>query len=208
MNPLPNRPLLNNAPIPTIPNVPSFEQMPYRPRKVLPEGGALPNGMGLMSGPSSAPAASGNQMQNLEPRNPMSSAVLPQLQQPPPGHQQQPQPQDNGPQPPSLLADRDKDEDNEHRQITAIFRPDDAGDWKEKLRLAHEAAEQERLAKEAQARASAWGRQDEDELKEEEESDDDEGSTVIGEGEGNKMWKAKRTLRKYVISFLPTSFPH
>lgn len=204
MNPLPNRPLLNNASMPMIPNVPSFDQMPYngRPRKILPDGGSLPNGMSLMSGPSSAPASAGGHLQNLERSNPMASVMAPQPQQPSANTQQPVSSSGNGSQLPPPIAEKDKDLENEPRQTTAIFRPDDAGQWKEQLRLAHEASERERMAKENQVGASAWEqrRDDDEEIKEEEEDDEDEISTVVGEGENTKVWKAKRTLRKWVFS--------
>ena len=89
----------------------------------------------------------------------------------------------------------------ENRQ-TAIFRPDDAGEWKEKLRLAHEASEKARLAREFQTGTSSdpgiWDRhvEEEDEAKEDEVEVEDEETTLSGDGEGTKLWKAKRTLRK------------
>jgi striatin 1/3/4 len=78
------------------------------------------------------------------------------------------------------------------QRLTAIFRPDDAGEWRERLRLSHEASEQARAA----SGVDAWGetQRGDEESKEDEESDDDE--PPIGEGEGTKIWKAKRTLRK------------
>lgn len=99
-------------------------------------------------------------------------------------------------QPPTSPApsqpEKEKDGDTEARQLTAIFRPDDAGEWKEKLRLSHEASEQARLARESQAEEDEEGKDDDGEV------DDDEHS-VGGEGEGAKVWKAKRSLRKLVV---------
>jgi striatin 1/3/4 len=114
----------------------------------------------------------------------------------------------NGPvasqQPSSTLSgDKDKESEVDSRQITAIYRPDDFGEWKEKLRQSHEAAEQARLAKENQTGVHAWEsvQDDDDELKDADMDIDDEESSVVGEGEGEgtKVWKAKRTLRKLVI---------
>lgn len=221
MNPLPNRPLLANNSLPlSLPNVPSFEQMGMnaRPRKVMPEVNKdfpLLNGMNIMSGPPSAPASSGPQIPLLERSNPLGGGILQ-----PQGLPQHPQ-QTNGQQGPALSAvqplqqqqqpsqqpEAQKDgTDGERRpepqQLTAIFRPDDAGEWKERLRLAHEESERARLQGEAQAGPSSlsvsWGedsRLDDDE-KEEEAEAEDEDSNVVGEGEGTKVWKAKRTLRK------------
>jgi striatin 1/3/4 len=76
---------------------------------------------------------------------------------------------------------------------TAIFRPDDAGEWKEQLRLSHEASERARLAGQAAAGAAAWARDDED-GKEEEDAEEEEN---VGENEEEtKVWKTRRTLRK------------
>ncbi|KAJ7074341.1 striatin-related protein [Mycena amicta] len=185
MNPLPNRPLLNNGNMPLVlPNCPEFPM--------------LNGNMNLMSGPSSAPA--GSQMHNLERSNPMGSGIL-QLQ-----HMQQP-PQQSSPNmsmmqqnivpsqtPPLLNSERDGD--SEPRQLTAIFRPDDAGEWKEKLRLSHEASEQARFARENQ---HGWDRRsDDDDGKDEDGEVDDDETNVVSDGEGNKVWRSKRTLRKCV----------
>ncbi|KAG5645051.1 hypothetical protein DXG03_007230 [Asterophora parasitica] len=202
MNPLPNRPLLNNSSIPlSLPNVPSFDQIAYhRPRKVLPEAGKdfpVLNGHQINSGPSSAPTSSGGPF--LERNNPLAQSGQP------------PQPTTHTLQPNSLQpyassapsqSEKDKDTETEGRQLTAIFRPDDAGEWKEKLRLSHEASEQARLARESQA-------EDDDDVKEDEGEMDDDESSVGGEGEGAKVWKAKRTLRNHLdavraLTFHPT----
>jgi len=214
---LPNRPLLNNGNISlTLPNAPPFEQMAFngRPRKLLPEGKDFPmlNGnMNLMSGPSSAPAATAGQVPNLERNNPLGSGML-QLQHMP---QQQPQ-QSSSPNPalmqqnmvpsqsPQSSSSAAGERDEEPRQLTAIFRPDDAGEWKEKLRLSHE-AEQARLARESQ---QAWDRQEEEGKDEDGEVDDDE-SSVVSDGEGNKVWRPKRTLRNHLDAVRALAFhPH
>jgi striatin 1/3/4 len=199
MNPLPNRPLLNNASLPlSLPNVPSFDQMAFngRPRKSMPETGKdfpILNGISLMAGPSSAPTTSGNHIPPLERNHPMNPNMLHPQQ-----HQQQPQQsssqlgqQQNAGQSPSHL-EKEKDGESEPRQLTAIFRPDEAGEWKERLRQSHEASEQARLG-------SLWDRRsryDDDDGKDEDGEIEDEDSNVVGEGEGTKVWKAKRTLRK------------
>lgn len=213
MNPLPNRPLLNNASLPlALPNVPSFDQMAYngRPRKVMPEAGKefpMLNGVGLMSGPSSAPAATGNQLQPLERSNPMASAMIPpqqqqqlQAQSSQLGQQQHPIGQPS--QPPQLQTqqlEKEREGESEPRQLTAIFRPDD--DWKERLRLANEASEQARLSGQAGSSGSSWERrrEDEEDVKEDDGDVEEEESSVVGEGDNGKVWKAKRTLRKSVV---------
>ncbi|KAJ3737404.1 WD40-repeat-containing domain protein [Lentinula guzmanii] len=225
MNPLPNRPLINNSTIPlSLPNVPSFEPMAFngRPRKVLPEAGSsLLNGINLISGPSSAPATG-----PLERSNPLGSGMLQQ-------HiQQQQQTQSQGQtqqQPPSMQAQQsngnqsqqiplgtspsdNKGPESEPRQTTMIFRPDDSGEWKEKLRQAHDASEQLRLSRESQAAAgSSWeGRREfEDELKEDEGEVEDDDSSVVTEGDGSKVWQARRTLRNHLDAVRAVAFhPH
>lgn len=197
MNPLPNRPLLNNASLPlALPNVPSFEQMAYngRPRKVMPEPGKefpLLNGVNMMSGPSSAPAASGNQLPPLERSNPLGSGGIMQSQQIQQMQQQQGMGQNQQMQLHSQQMDKEKEGD-EPRQLTAIFRPDDAGEWRERLRQSHE-AEQAR-----QAGAASWDRREQEDGKDEEGEVEDEDASVVGDGEGSKVWKPKRTLRKSV----------
>ncbi|GLB35160.1 putative WD domain, G-beta repeat [Lyophyllum shimeji] len=202
MNPLPNRPLLNSSSIPlSLPNVPSFDQIAYhRPRKVLPEAGKdfpLLNGHPVMSGPPSAPISTGGPL--LERSNTSTAGQAPQ-QSTGLALQINPLP----PQPPSVPAqpEKDRDGETESRQVTAIFRPDDAGEWKEKLRLSHEASEQARLAREGQT-------EEEEDVKEDESEVEDDESNVSGEGEGTKVWKAKRTLRNHLdavraLAFHPT----
>jgi len=195
MNPLPNRPLLTNSSIPlSLPNVPSFDQIPYngRPRKVLVEGGKdfpLLNGLNTLS--LSAPMIPGSQ--NTSDRNPLAASSQSNInstelstQQPSSG----------------LLSqeEKEKEADSDNRQITAIYRPDDAGEWKERLRQSHEAAEQAHVAKENQTGVHAWeSRRDDDDMKDPDIDMYDEESSVVGEGEDTKIWKAKRTLRKSVV---------
>jgi striatin 1/3/4 len=127
------------------------------------------------------------QLQHMQQQQPQqSSSPNPALMQ-----QQQNVVPSQSPQSSSNAAGGERDE--EPRQLTAIFRPDDAGEWKEKLRLSHE-AEQARLARESQ---QAWDRQEEEGKEEDGEVDDDE-SSVVSDGEGNKVWRPKRTLRKCV----------
>ncbi|KAJ7090211.1 WD40-repeat-containing domain protein [Mycena belliarum] len=219
MNPLPNRPLLNNGNIPlTLPNAPPFEQMAFngRPRKLLPETGKdfpiLNGNISLMSGPSSAPAATGAQVPNLERSNPLGSGMLQLQHMPQQSQQSSPNPavmQQNvvPSQPPSLPAgERERDrEDNEPRQLTAIFRPDDAGEWKEKLRLSHEAEQASRFAREQQG----WDRRDDDDGKDDDGEVDEEESSVVSDGEGNKVWRPKRTLRNHLDAVRALAFhPH
>lgn len=200
MNPLPNRPLLNNPSIPlSLPNIPSFDQLPYngRPRKVLPEGGKefpLLNGINSLSGPPSAPATPGSQIPLLERNNSSTTGNQPLSGQNPFNSTQQLSTASTTP------SEKEKESESDGRQITAIYRPDDAGEWKEKLRQSHEASEQARLAKEDQTGVHAWDprRDDDDELKDTEMEIDDEDSTVIEGGDDVKVWKPKRTLRKLV----------
>lgn len=168
----------------------------------MPEAGKdfpLLNGLSMMSGPSSAPATSGNQIPPLERSNPLGGGGMMHSQ-----HQQQQQMQQGMGQAQQMQLhnqqmDKDKDGD-EPRQLTAIFRPDDAGEWKERLRLSHE-AEQAR-----QAGAASWDRRDDDDGKDDEGEVEDEDSGVVGEGEGTKVWKAKRTLRNHLDAVRALAF--
>jgi striatin 1/3/4 len=103
--------------------------------------------------------------------------------------------------------DKDKDgSEVEPRQLTAIFRPDDAGEWKEQLRLSHELAEQARLrvGSGVGIGASSWERRDDDDVKDEDDVEEDVNDGTIGDGvqDGNKVWRAKRALRKCVCLFI------
>jgi striatin 1/3/4 len=219
MNPLPNRPLLNNTSLPlTLPNVPSFDQIAYngRPRKVMPEAGkdySILNSINMVSGPSSAPAGPGVP---LERSSPMGSVMLQQNPVAGAGQSQQQQQHNLGHMPNPQQSERDKEPEPERLQLTAIFRPDDAGEWREKLRLLHDAQDRaERL--DAQTRmdrlgssllnvagASSWERrrEDDEEVKEEEPEVEEEESSAVGDADTSKVWKPKRTLRKFVFGDL------
>lgn len=215
MNPLPNRPLLNNSSLPlSIPNVPSLEQMPYngRPRKLVPEVGkefSVLNGVPIMSGPMTAPASSGQQGPILERDsrvangsnlNLQQSAQQQQGSQSTSGFQQQQQSVPNQVQPLQMDTQqtnpaKDPQESldrSERTQITSIFRPD--SDWREQL---------ERARSESQGMptsgVSAWegGKEDEDAEKEDVEMEDDEASSNASDDDG-KVWRPRRTLRKSV----------
>lgn len=162
----------------------------------MPEAGKdfpLLNGVGMMTGPSSAPAASGNQIPPLERSNPLGGGnIIPsQL------HQQQQMQQQGigqGQQMESHNQQLDKDKEGEEpSRVTAIFRPDEH--WRERLKLSHE-AEQAR-----QAGSASWDTRDDD-VKEDEGEVEDEDASVVGESEGTKVWKPKRTLRKSVVCTL------
>lgn len=187
-----------------------------RPRKVMPEVGKefpILNGMSsLMSGPPSAPASTATQGNPMDRVGILGSSLLQQQQQqpqqqPPPSGLQPPPPELSHQQPSQPQPETKESEANEQQpnSLTAIFRPDEDGEWKEKLRLAHEASEQAHAGQSsAMSGAASWerrSREDEDEGKNDDEAEveEDEG-TEIGEGESGKVWKAKRTLRKSVTS--------
>lgn len=195
VNPLPNRPLLNSTTLPLqLPNVP-FDAYNGRPRKLMPEVGkdfSLMNGMGMTNGPASAPSTAIPQGNLLD----RPGMMAPQQQnQAPPLQQAQSQQQ-----PPPTAEYREKEGDGEQPMTTAIFRPGD--DWREKLRMSHEAAEQARLdAGQAASGAASWERRtrdEEDDVKDEEGEIEDEDAGVIGDSDSGKVWKARRTLRKSV----------
>jgi len=206
MNPLPNRPLMNNptAPAPlSLPNVPSFDQIAYngRPRKLLPDAGKeFPVLNGMHSGPTSTPpsgsASTLGQPPSME-RSHINSGIgqqssIHQLPSQTPGQTQLPS---------NPIGQSDKDRDSEaERQVTAIFGPEDIGEWKEKPRFTLEPPEKSRLIRDFQpvtpADSGGWDGRDDDEPKEDEGEVDDE-EALVGDGT-TKVWKAKRTLRKSV----------
>lgn len=220
MNPLPNRPLLNNTNVPlSLPNVPSFDMaFNGRPRKVMPEIGKdfpILNGMNnLMSGPPSAPASTASQGNPMDRAGILGSSLLQsqqQQQQQPPSGLQQPPPELSQQQQSSQQQQQEPDTKESEAtgqqpgSLTAIFRPDEDGEWKEKLRQAHEASEQARAGQgSAISGAASWerrSREEEDEGKNDDEPEvEEEEGTEIGESESGKVWKAKRTLRKSVTS--------
>ncbi|KAG8901487.1 hypothetical protein FRC00_006790 [Tulasnella sp. 408] len=66
--------------------------------------------------------------------------------------------------------------DSESNQITAIFRPDAAGEWKERLRAAAEAVERAKAEEELAALSTSTSIKDEDD-----DSVSDDGDTVVGD---------------------------
>lgn len=217
MNPLPNRPLLNNSSLPvSLPNVPSFDSVfNGRPRKVMPEAGKdfMVNGMTLLPPAPPPPPGPGASQSNPIDRAGILGSLVPQQQQQPqtatgPPVQVQLQPaaepsQQQGPQAQSESRELSQSSDQDGVP-TAIFRPDSAGEWREKLRQSHEAelARVEQAGGKTTSGAESWERrsrdEDEDPKTEEEPDLDDEDGTVIDNGEDNKVWKNKRTLRKSV----------
>jgi striatin 1/3/4 len=170
-----------------------------RPRKHMPEAGKdfpLLNNMNAMSTPASGagPSSTAPQVSALD-RGP-GVVSLPPQQSPLTQYQSSPPPngQPNPAQPGQTSeADKDKDESIlESHSRTSIYRPDDKGEWREKLGLSY-AGSTGALAD------SAWDRRprdDDEEVKEDDTEVEDDESNVLGEGEGTKVWRTKRTLRK------------
>lgn len=77
-----------------------------------------------------------------------------------------------------------------NKQQTAIFRPDE--NWKEKLKLSHEAA-QRAMAEGSDIGAESWRV---DHSKDEDTEAESDSESVSSEGGNAKTWKVKRTLRK------------
>lgn len=170
--------------------------------------GASSGTMSVMSGPASAPASTGP----LERTNPLAIAGYQQQQQAPIHVQPQP-PQENqlqrnvaASQPPSQpqtqLQQQQQQQDgigqipvprsegDFPKPLTMIFRPDDGGEWKEKLRSSYEQHVQQ------------WRETEEEDPEEVGEEDDEAESVGVvdeSDGETTKIWKAKRTLRKCVF---------
>ncbi|KAI0818800.1 WD40-repeat-containing domain protein [Irpex lacteus] len=225
MNPLPNRPLLNNSSLPvSLPNVPSFDSVfNGRPRKVMPEAGKdfMVNGMTLLPPAPPPPSGPGANQSNPIDRAGILGSLVPQQQQQPqtatgPPVQVQLQPaaepsQQQGPQAQSESRELSQSSDQDGVP-TAIFRPDSAGEWREKLRQSHEAelARVEQAGGKTTSGAESWERrsrdEDEDPKTEEEPDLDDEDGTVIDNGEDNKVWKNKRTLRNHLDAVRAVAF--
>ncbi|KAI0781213.1 WD40 repeat-like protein [Trametes elegans] len=212
MNPLPNRPLLATSTMPPqLPNVPSFEQMGFngRLKKGIPEVGKDYSTLnGVASGPSSAPAASGPQVNPFD-RPGLTAPNMfgqPQIQVPSGLSQQVQQPQYQlSPQQPQHPYQGESKEREEHEQPLS----DDAGDWKERYRLSQEGSEQTRHQLNNNiSGAGAWERRgrEEEESKEEEEEEEEDDSSVMSEGEDTKVWKAKRTLRNHLDAVRAIAF--
>ena len=170
-----------------------------RPRKLMPEVGKdfpLMNNMNVISNPAPAagPSSTGPQVSALE----RAPGIVPlPSQQNSLGQYQSSQPPNS--QPTSLQsgqtsdADKDKDEATfESQSRTSIYRPDDKGEWREKLGLSY-------TSPTGALADSAWDRrpreEDEDVKEDDTEVEEDE-SNVLGESEGTKVWRTKRTLRK------------
>ncbi|KAI0085434.1 WD40-repeat-containing domain protein [Irpex rosettiformis] len=223
MNPLPNRPLLNNSSLAvSLPNVPSFEPVYNgRPRKVLPEVGKdfLVNGMTLLPPAPPPPPGSGANQSNPIDRTGILGSLVPQQQQQQqqtstgPPVQVQLQPATEQQQGTQMQDDKELPQGPDQDDVpTAIFRPDSAGEWREKLRQSHDAE----LARAQQAGGStlsgalSWERRsryEDEDLKTEEEPDvEDEESTEIEDGEGNKVWKNKRTLKNHLDAVRAAAF--
>ena len=164
-----------------------------RPRKLMPDVGKdfpLLNNMNVISAPTSAggPSSTGPSLE----RGP-GMVSLPS-QQSPLAQYQSTQPQSNQPTPLQSRQTSDADRDKEEAILdahsrTSIFRPDDKGEWREKLGLPYAGGLED----------SAWDRrprEDDEEVKEEDTEVEDDESSVLSEGEGTKVWKTKRTLRK------------
>lgn len=218
MNPLPNRPLLNNTSLPlTLPNVPSFDSMAFngRPRKVMPEAGKdfpILNGMsGLLPGPPSAPTGPASQSNTLDRAGILGSTVLSSQQQhitgPPLGPQVQLQPAGEQAQAYPPHQPDTKDIENPTKPTAAdLFRTaNEAGEWKEKMGLVQDGVEAIRTGHTnapLNSAVSSWDRQlredDADVKPEEEPESEEEEQPEIGDAEGNRVWRAKRTLRKSV----------
>lgn len=84
---------------------------------------------------------------------------------------------------------------------TAIFRPDDKDEWKERLRRAHEAAAESGIAN-----ISSWRTRDDDDDGKEEDDVEDDVSSVLGDSDGAKVWRTKRTLRNHLDAVRALAF--
>ena len=115
--------------------------------------------------------------------------------QPSTGLGQQAQQQPQGSQ--QAFPGEGKERDEPEHPLSA-----EEGDWKERFRLSQEGSEQARnQLSNSISGAGAWerrAREEDDEGKDEDADLDDDDASVVSEGDGTKVWKAKRTLRKLV----------
>ena len=98
----------------------------------------------------------------------------PQQQQQQPGGGVQPPHADQAPAQPQPDANKVTEATGQPGSLTAIFRPDDEGEWKEKLRLAHEASEQARAGQAGGSGisgAASWERRSREEEEEKKHTD-------------------------------------
>ncbi|KAF8574175.1 WD40 repeat-like protein [Ramaria rubella] len=248
LNPLPNRPLLSNSSLPvSIPNLPPFDQSAYngRPRKVVPDTGNLPiagpglmgknppetnkdfpsmNGTNLSTAPPSATIAAPVQLDRGAASHQQPPPPLPQHLPPQEAHQIQllPQQLQDDKTPDRLESEQVPLSDNEPSQLTAIFRPDEAGEWREQLKAMRQASQNahprslddtsvshDHHPNVVATGAASWdGRQpeDEDDSKADEDDGEAEEVNVTGEGNGGKVWRARRTLRNHLDAVRAIAF--
>lgn len=221
----------------TIPNLPSFEQSAYngRPRKIVSEAGNATIGSttavkGTFEAGKDFPPLNGVNSTTALPSAPVAAPVqldrgaLPSQQTPPPAQQdpseeaQQiqllpPKHLSDGKQSQQLESDQEQSSDTEPSQLTAIFRPDEAGEWRERLNAMRQASSQGAHVKGTSdaglsdehhplvSGAASWDGQsreeeDDDDNKDEDEDGEVDEVNVTGEGEGGKVWRARKTLRK------------
>jgi striatin 1/3/4 len=168
-----------------------------RPRKLMPDVGKdfpLLNNMNAISSPAStAGPSTGPQGSTLE-RGP-GIVTLPSQQSSLGQYQSQPPSSQATSVQSGQTSDADKDKEEtmfESQSRTSIFRPDDKGEWREKLGLPYTGTT-------GALADSAWDRRprdDDEDVKEDDAEVEEDESNVLGEGEGTKVWKTKRTLRK------------
>lgn len=229
MNPLPNRTLLNsgnNNPAGMQAN-PSSTNLPLQGGLAIPnlpnfEGNAALNGRPKKGGPDmnnkDFPLANGNPstdrsdkpptfpgLGNFPSGGPISGMLVPP---------EESRPGDSVAQITTNPMSRDSNRpDDDRSQVTAIFRPDDAGAWRERLRAAH----QETTMRGNEGHfgnmtdsgagfggqglsASGWdlglGPEDGNTvIGAHADDEEEEGSSLMGEDSGKK-WKVRKTLRK------------
>ncbi|KAH9981462.1 WD40-repeat-containing domain protein [Lactifluus volemus] len=183
LNPLPSRQINNSALPVSLPNVPSFDQIGYnRPRKSMHDAGKdfpLLNNMNSMSTPApTAGPSTAPQVSSLE-RGP-GIVTLPS-QQSSLAQYQSPQPPSS--QPASVQSGQMSDADRDKEETM------------EKLGLPY-------TGPTGALADSAWDRRPRDD----DDDVEEDVSNVLGEGEGTKVWKTKRTLRNHLDAVRAIAF--
>ena len=217
MNPLPNRPLLNNPSLPlALPNLPALDQPGFngRPRKFAPDVEKdyfQPNGnLNLGSTPSSGPPPSLPSLldREREQRERLNlSMSIPHESHAPheqmhPGHPDHNEYKLIHSGESNFSHERDM-ELEESSQLTAIFRPDDSSDESTKSTVSRFSSFDPASSSSSSSSTALLGHEDgmEPYLRDEDEDlkeDDhvlDEDAVVEHEGDG-KVWKVRRTLRR------------
>ncbi|KZT44179.1 WD40 repeat-like protein [Sistotremastrum suecicum HHB10207 ss-3] len=225
LNPLPNRPLLNNSSIPlSLPNVPSLDASAYngRPRKFVPEpdkdASSLNGGISLLpssNAPTSQPPLPTTLLDRERDLRDKANVSFPAQGQPGPERSAQQETTTQNQQNPTPLAPpqhpalRDRDpEIDEPRRLNSVFRSDDHSEWKDRLNYGTERfPTMDNLPSSGglDDTMDLYPRDEDEELKDEDHVLDDESSSEA-ESDSGKVWKVRRTMKSHLDAVRAMSF--